>query len=459
MDLLRCSRAAIVAAALVSISIAAPALTHSRIRAALEAVPAIDTHSHLHTWPMLHGTREALFYTIWRTAYTNRVATLPARQPNESAGVWWSRAAPVIANVQATGFFRYKLAAFRDLYGVDFEAPNAPEIDALPRRVADHYGDRRWLYEVITERANIELMITDPYWARYDFVPEYPFEAFVFNVTPLLDGFHASEFTSMPSSDPYRVAQKLGLAAASLEDYLALIERMMAAAKAEGAVALKTTRAYDRTLRFENVPHARAAAVFGRPRTALNAPEIQDFQDFIMWRLVELAAKHHLPFQIHTGHGRLQGSNPLLLLDLIQANPQTKFVLFHGGYPWVGETGAIAMQHWRHVWVDTVWLPTISPTIARRALHEWLEVMPSNRLLWGSDCFNAETIYAAAKINRAVIAEVLAEKVERGDLREPDALRIGRQILRENALELYPALNDRLWKHRARLTPTGLQAK
>jgi predicted TIM-barrel fold metal-dependent hydrolase len=158
-------------------------------------------------------------------------------------------------------------------------------------------------------------------------------------------------------------------------------------------------------------------------------------------------------------HGRLQGSNPLLLLDLIEANPKTKFVLLHGGYPWVGETGAIALRHWRHVWIDTVWLPTISPTMARRALHEWLEVVPSDRLLWGADCFNAETIYAAALVNRAVIAEVLAEKVQRGDLRESDALRIGRQILRDNALSLYPGLTEKLWKHRARLTPAGLAPK
>jgi predicted TIM-barrel fold metal-dependent hydrolase len=163
-----------------------------------------------------------------------------------------------------------------------------------------------------------------------------------------------------------------------------------------------------------------------------------------MWRLVELSAKHGLPFQIHTGHGRLQGSNPLLLLNLIEANPRTKFILFHGGYPWVGETGAIVLRHGSHVWVDSVWLPTISPTMARRALHEWLEVMPSNRILWGADCNHAEGIYGATVATRQVIAEVLAEKVEQGDLLEEHAVRIGRQILRENALELFPQLKDRL---------------
>jgi hypothetical protein len=42
---------------------------------------------------------------------------------------------------------------------------------------------------------------------------------------------------------------------------------------------------------------------------------------------------------------------------------------------------------------------------------------------------------------------VLAEKVARGDLLEEHAAGIGRQILRENALELFPQLRSRLWKH------------
>jgi hypothetical protein len=83
------------------------------------------------------------------------------------------------------------------------------------------------------------------------------------------------------------------------------------------------------------------------------------------------------------------------------------------------------MRHWRNVWIDGVWLPTISPTMARRALHEWLEVMPSDRLLWGADCNTAEAIYGATVVHRAAITEVLAEKVHRGELREADALRIG----------------------------------
>ena len=165
----------------------------------------------------------------------------------------------------------------------------------------------------------------------------------------------------------------------------------------------------------------------------------------MFWQIVSFSAKYELPFQIHTGHGRLQGSNPLHLVDVIQANPRTRFVLFHGGFPWIGETAAIAMRH-RNVWVDSVWLPTLSYTMARRAYKEWLETMPSDRIMWGADTVQAEGIYAATEFTRQCLAEALSEKVARGELREEHAERIGRQILRDNALELFPKLRRQLWR-------------
>ncbi len=211
------------------------------------------------------------------------------------------------------------------------------------------------------------------------------------------------------------------------------------------AICLKTTLAYNRTLQFEKTSKQQAAIAFGRPRSELSEREIKCFEDYIMWQLVELSAKHDLPFQIHTGQARIQGSNPMLLVDLIEANPKTKFILFHGGFPWVGETGVIAMR-FRNVWIDSCWLPTLSYTMAKRAYQEWLEVCPSNRIMWGSDTGTAEGIYGATEFTRQCIAEALAEKVIRGELAEEDALRIGRQIMRENALEVFPRLRERLWR-------------
>jgi hypothetical protein len=47
---------------------------------------------------------------------------------------------------------------------------------------------------------------------------------------------------------------------------------------------------------------------------------------------------------------------------------------------------------------------------------------------------------------RQCLAEALAEKVDRSELREEQAVTIGRHILRENALKLFPTLQRQLWR-------------
>jgi predicted TIM-barrel fold metal-dependent hydrolase len=427
--------------------------TYSRIKAAVDAIPAIDTHDHLWPFDRLPGVVETQrgkgmnLAGIWRSSYFAGVHRLTPWKPGMPFSAWWETAKHDFDNARATSFYRYQLPAFADLYGVDFDHLTDEQARGLDDRIFTHYQDQIWLYHVITERANIELMLNDPYWARLDFKIDYPFGVLVFNVTTLVSGFHPSEF-KQESDDPYRFARNQKLRVESLDDYLVVLDRLFQTAKDAGAVCLKTTLAYQRTLRFENAPRERALRAFGRPRSQLTVAEIKDFEDFIMWRLAELSARYELPFQIHTGHGRIQGSNPMNLVDLIEANPRTKFILFHGGFPWVGETGIILMRHTSHVWLDSVWMPTLSYATAKRAFHEWLDVMPSDRIMWGGDANHAEGIYGATEMTRRCLAEVLAERVDSGDLREDHALRIGRQILRDNALALFPQLKNRLWKHK-----------
>jgi predicted TIM-barrel fold metal-dependent hydrolase len=431
---------------------------YKRIKAYLDAVPAIDTHDHL--WPFdrlpalveTERGRGVNLAGLWHNSYFRGVHPLAPWKPGGPFDEWWTRAKHDFDDARATSVYRYQLPAFKDLYDVDFDTITDAEAKKLDERIYKNYLDQRWIYHVVTERANIELMFNDPYWARFDFARDYKFGVVVFNVTTLVRGFHPTEFKA-PADDPYLFARKKGLKVATLDDYLNVLDRLFVEARERGAVCLKTTLAYVRTLRFENVPKERAAKVFGRKRGDLSPQEIKDFEDFIMWRLAALSAKHALPFQIHTGHGQLQGSNPMNLLDLIEAHPQTKFILFHGGYPWVGETGAIVLRHGSHVWIDSCWLPTLSYTMAKRAYHEWLEVMPSSRIMWGADCSHAEGIYGATEMTRRCLAEVLAEKVERGDLIEEHALRIGKQILRDNALAIFPQLKERLWKRKGKLLP------
>ena len=425
--------------------------TYRTLKTYLDGIPAIDTHDHLWPFDKLPGYVETEMGRgmnlagLWRNSYLTRIQAITPWQPGMKFDAWWAKAKHDFADVRAASFYRYQAVALQDLYGVDFDRITDEQARDLNQRIFRNYADKRWLYEVVTEKANIELMFNDPYWARFDFKKDYPFAVLVLNVTTLVRGFHPSEFKT-PMDDPYAFAKEMNLEVKSLDDYLRLLDLLFEEAKRRGAVVLKTTLAYLRTLHFERVSRERAAKVFGRRRDEVSEADVKAFEDFIMWQLAGLSAKHELPFQIHTGNARLQGSQPMLLLDLIEANPKTKFILFHGGYPWVSETGAIAMKYPNHVWIDSCWLPTISYHMAKRAYHEWLDVAPSSKILWGADCNHAEGIYGATVMTRRCLAEVLAERVDRKELAMEHAQRIGKQILRDNALALFPQLKDRLWK-------------
>jgi predicted TIM-barrel fold metal-dependent hydrolase len=429
--------------------------TYRQMAEYLRSIAAIDSHDHLRPFDALWGYVESErgrgmnLCGLWSTSYYQDPSHLTPWHPGETFDTWWARAKPDFDNGRATTFYRYMLPAFRDLYDVDFDLITDAQARELDRRIFQNYREKSWIEHVVTERANIELMIIDPYWARLDYPTAYRFQARNLNTSSLLSGFHFAEYKD-PRDDPYRFARERNITVRTLDDYLALIERLCQEAKEKGAVCLTDDdTAYERTLQFDNVPEERAARAFGRKRSELTPQEIKDFQDFMMWRLVELAARYDLPYQIHTGMGRIQESSPMLLLELIEANPKTRFSLMHGGFPWIGETGAIAFAEIvraRNVWIDSCWLPTISYSAAKRAYHEWLELIPSDRILWGSDLHHAEGIYAAAEMTRRCLGEVLAEKMERGDLTGQQAKRIGEQIMRDNALEAFPRLKALRWK-------------
>jgi len=423
---------------------------YGRIKASLDAVPAIDTHDHLRAFDEIADRVETIqgrgmtLYSVWAHSYLARTTRITPWPADQSFDTWWQSAQADFDDARATSFYRYLLPAFRDLYNIDFDLITDEQARDLNRRIFDNYRTDDWLRHVITERANIELMFIDPFWNRLQFSREYRFSVPVLNVTLIMRASHAERFNS-DRDNPFAYATRKKMKTDTIDDFLALIETLFQDALAADAICLKSTQAYERTLNYERVSKEQAAVAYGKPPAETSDQEQKAFEDFMFWHVCRLSVRHGLPFQVHTGDARIQGSNPMLLVDVIEANPETKFILFHGGYPWVGETGAIAMKY-KNVWIDSCWLPTLSYTMAKRAYQEWLDAVPSDRIMWGADALDAESIYAATEFTRQCLAEALTEKVERGELRETHAAYIGRQIMRENALKLFPKLNRMLWR-------------
>ena len=207
---------------------------YRQLKTYLDSIPAIDTHAHLQPFDQLGIVETARgrgmnLFGVWDSSYYSWRNPLTRWKSGEAFDDWWRQAKGGFTNARATSFYRSLLVAFRDLYGVDFNRITDEQARQLDRRIYDNYRDQKWLYQVITERANIELEFEDPYWARLDLSTYYRFSLPVFNVTSLVDGPHPAALRSdfkVPLDDPSAFAQQQGLPLNSLDDYLLVIDRL-----------------------------------------------------------------------------------------------------------------------------------------------------------------------------------------------------------------------------------------
>ena len=181
---------------------------YQRIKTFLDSVPIIDTHEHLGPFerlmlgpghPLPHVETErgpgVNLYSLWALSYYGSLyKQLTPWKPGQPFAEWWSQAKHDFDDGRALSQYRYLLPAFQDLYGIDFDSITDEQAARLDQRIFENYRDRKWLYQVITERANIELMLNDRGWVLLDLKLEHPFEVIIFNVAFLLKGFHPSEF-------------------------------------------------------------------------------------------------------------------------------------------------------------------------------------------------------------------------------------------------------------------------
>ncbi|SFS74238.1 amidohydrolase family protein [Paenibacillus sp. BC26] len=204
-----------------------------------------------------------------------------------------------------------------------------------------------------------------------------------------------------------------------------------------GIVALKNAIAYQRTISFLPVTREEILGIYGKSPELLTEQEKLKFGDYVMSLTAPLCAELDLPIQLHTGLAQLSGSSPILLEPFVARNPKTRFVFFHGGFPWVKETAGIA-HNYRNVVLDINWLPLISTTSAVEALHTYIEVLfDSGHITWGGDCQTSEESIGAAMAFRHVLTKVLSEKVRDGYFDERRAMSFAEKIMYRNAQNIY----------------------
>jgi uncharacterized protein len=170
---------------------------------------------------------------------------------------------------------------------------------------------------------------------------------------------------------------------------------------------------------------------------------VKPLNDYLLLRALEVAERHALPTQFHTGFGDadldLLSANPLLLRPLLESARyrHVPFVLLHASYPYVRELGYLAAMY-PNVYADVgLAVPHVAgeiPTVFRQLLG----LTPASKIVYSSDASQIpELFWLAARWGRWGLGVVLDELLALGTLSQDEALATARQILGGNAARVY----------------------
>ena len=421
----------------------------------VEGIKIIDTHEHLisekqrvsHPVDILEELHLHYTSSDLLSAGMSEEELLYTRDKSIPLEERWAVFEPWWQCIRNTGYSRGIEIAVRDLYGVN--GLNNDTYKTLQKRLQEcnKPGLYRW---VLKEKSGIEISVLDELSGCLDL--DTDFFAPVLNV---------SEFVNI--SNVYQLetyANSLGGKVTCFSDFVNLLKTRFTFLEST-IVGIKIALAYNRPLFFDIRSFAEAEESFntlyqmstlhretvkgGYSKMVLDSPgteALTPMQDYLVHLAIREAMKRDMPIQIHTGlhegNGNiLTNSDPTQLTNLFHMYPDAKFDVFHGGWPYCGQLGALA-KNFPNVYLDMSWMHIISPTRSRSALSEWLEEVPVNKILgFGGDYLAVEGSYGHSVIARDNIVKVLTEKVEDGDYSLEDAKRYATLMLRDNANKLF----------------------
>jgi uncharacterized protein len=251
-----------------------------------------------------------------------------------------------------------------------------------------------------------------------------------------------------------RYLEAVGLKAipATLDNYLRLVVTpTLERHKQQGAVAEKFELAYLRSFDIGDPARTDAAGVYAKS-AAGGTPDPASYkllQDFLFRYIAQECGRIGLAIHLHAMSGGgsyfgIAGANPLLLEPLFNDARlrNTRFVLLHGGWPFVREAGALLQKP--NVYLDiSQQALTFPPRTLAGWLREWLETYP-DKVLFGTDGYPfsdsmgwEEAAWIASHNARDALGVALTGMMRDGEISRERASAIANLVLHGNAEALY----------------------
>lgn len=416
----------------------------------IASIPFFDTHEHLrpeseratqpHGGDALVTLLSGYASTDLQTAGVSARDLAYIRDATQPIDARWQRMDAQWLAMHNTAYARSLQIAARDLYSI--EEISSATIAQLDQRM--RAASKPGLYAQVFQRANIRQAVVqdiDP-GALPTRADPPDLLRMAIKGGPLLWPRGRAELELITHSIGAPSAHSLG-------QWLEVCQEVFR--RADNAVALKLAHAYVCSLAHTRPSFHEAETVFNRivrrrelfgVDESLSWEESQPLRDYLVHHLIRLAIQHKLPIQVHTGllentFNDVRDSHPHNLIPLLLEYRDARFVLFHGGYPWLREFIALG-KSFPNVWLDLCWLWIISPHAARAMFHELIETIPANKLcVFGGDYVFIEGTYGHSVLARSNITLVLQEKIQEGWFTEKAALTYAQAVMHDTAATLY----------------------
>ena len=409
---------------------------------AMQEIRTIDCHSHTSLKSDYYNAGQRDLFNLM-SYYEREIDSATGKGPEElyagagSDAERWERLKPVVERTRNVSYWRHNIVMYREVFGLEDEDVTDSNWEKLNETIKSKTVGPDWYHHITKDVCNLATQMLNVPWFQ-DWEPEY-FTA-TLRMEPALE---------LHNKDTRESLEKhLDRSFGSLQSIKQGLADLTEEYQKRGSVGIKLAHAYGRTLASDNVPEDIAANIFAKALGGgtLSRDEVKQLQDHIIFFLAGLAGEMGQVFQIHTGvqgnWGVIPNSNPLHLIPLIHANKNTRFDLFHAGYPYSREMGMLG-KHTPNVWLNMCWMYVITMEGSRQSLNEWIDLVPGDRILgFGSDVGWPEFIYGHLVMARSCIADVLAQKVERDFLSKEVALDLLQKMLRDNAIKLYGLPDD-----------------
>jgi predicted TIM-barrel fold metal-dependent hydrolase len=156
------------------------------------------------------------------------------------------------------------------------------------------------------------------------------------------------------------------------------------------------------------------------------------------------AARLRIPVQVHCGMGHAEPgmdfyeNTPLKLQSVLMDErlSNLKVVLLHGAYPFCSEAGALAWTY-GNVYLDFSWMTYLHHHYLIDRLNEWMEYLPANKLVFGTDTGMPEMWAGAVKMGRRAIETALTRGIEDQIWNESRAMWLAERVCYRNVCDIY----------------------